>query len=431
MSRRAVITGMGVVSPLGIGKEENWQRLLAGQSGIDRLARLNAEHLPVKIGAEVKNFNPKQFITDRKALRLSFLNVHLGLAAAKFAVEDAALPLDKINPTRFGAVIGSGGGGFDDGPGYEDLNEPILRSWDEEEKTFDSAKFGEQGVPVAHPLFLLKALPNNAFYYISLLYNIQGENNNIISSYTGGSQAIGDAFRAVRRGDADIMIAGGYDSLLTPNTIFSLHTMNLLSAQEDPAAACRPFDRMRDGMVAGEGAGFVLVEELDHAQARGAKIYAEVVGYGNASSAYHIYQPAPDGEGVRRAIQRALEDAQLDAAAVGWVNADGIATQESDRAETCALKKVFGERIARLPVSATKSMTGHLGSASGAIESVYSILALGQGLLPPTINYSHPDPDCDLDLVTGQPREKQIDAALTINQGIGGQCTALMFKKFS
>ena len=232
---------------------------------------------------------------------------------AKLAVDDAALPLDKVDPTRFGAVIGSGGGGFDDGPGYEDLNEPILRSWDEEEKTFDSAKFGEQGVPVAHPLFLLKALPNNAFYYISLLYNIQGENNNIISSYTGGSQAIGDAFRAVRRGDADIMIAGGYDSLLTPNTIFSLHTMNLLSAQQDPAAACRPFDRLRDGMVAGEGAGFVLVEELSHAQARGAQIYAEIVGYGNASSAYHIYQPAPDGEGIRRAVKRALEDAQLEA----------------------------------------------------------------------------------------------------------------------
>lgn len=422
---------MGVVSPLGIGKEENWQHLLAGQSGIDRLARLNAEHLPVKIGAEVKNFNPKQFISDRKALRLSFLNVHLGLAAAKLAVDDAALPLDKLDPTRFGAVIGSGGGGFDDGPGYEDLNEPILRSWDEEEKTFDSAKFGEQGVPVAHPLFLLKALPNNAFYYISLLYNIQGENNNIISSYTGGSQAIGDAFRAVRRGDADIMIAGGYDSLLTPNTLFSLHTMHLLSVQEDPALACRPFDRMRDGMVAGEGAGFVLVEELSHAQDRGAQIYAEIVGYGNASSAYHIYQPAPGGEGISRAVQRALEDAQLQAAAVGWVNADGIATQESDQAEACALKTIFGERIAQVPVSATKSMTGHLGSASGAIESVYTIMALGRGLLPPTINYRNPDPACALDLVTDQPREQQIEAALTINQGIGGQCTALMFKKYS
>jgi 3-oxoacyl-[acyl-carrier-protein] synthase II len=431
MSRRAVITGMGVVSPLGIGKEENWQHLLAGTSGISRISRLNVEHLPVKLGAEVKNFNPKQFISDRKALRLSFLNVHLGLAAAKLAVDDAALPLDKIDPTRFGAVIGSGGGGFDDGPGYEDLNEPILRSWDEEEKTFDSAKFGEKGVPVAHPLFLLKALPNNAFYYISLLYNIQGENNNIISSYTGGSQAIGDAFRSIRRGDADLMIAGGYDCLLTPNTLFSLHAMNLLSGQEDPATACRPFDFMRDGMVAGEGAGFVLVEELSHAQNRGAQIYAEIVGYGNASSAYHIYQPAPGGDGMSRAILRALADAQLDAAAVGWVSADGIATQESDRAEVCALKTVFGDRLSQLPVSATKSMTGHLGSASGAIESVYAVLALCQGLLPPTINYEHPDPDCALDLVLHQPREKQIAAALSINQGIGGQCTALMFKKYA
>jgi 3-oxoacyl-[acyl-carrier-protein] synthase II len=431
MDRRAVITGMGVVSPLGIGKDENWQQLITGSSGISRLSRLNAEHLPVKLGAEVKNFNPKQFIADRKALRLSFLNVHLGLAAAKLAVDDAALLLDKINPARFGAIIGSGGGGFDDGPGFEDLNEPILRSWDEDEKKFDSAKFGEKGVPVAHPLFLLKALPNNAFYYISLLYNIQGENNNIISSYTGGSQAVGDAFRCIRRGDADIMIAGGYDCLLTPNTLFSLHSMNLLSSREDPAAACRPFDRLRDGMVAGEGAGFIIVEELSHAQQRGAQIYAEVVGYGNASSAYHIYQPAPGGEGMSRAMLRALEDAQLAATEIGWISADGIATQESDRAEACALRTVFGELLSRLPISATKSMTGHLGSASGAIESVYAVQALGYGLLPPTINYANPDPDCPLDLVVQQPREKQIQAALSINQGIGGQCTALIFKKFN
>jgi 3-oxoacyl-(acyl-carrier-protein) synthase len=430
MSRRAVITGMGVVSPIGIGKEENWKHLLEGTSGIERLSRLNAEHLPVKIGAEVKNFNPRQFISDKKALRLSFLNVHLALAAAKLAVDDAAISLDRIDSKRFGAIIGSGGGGFDDGPGFEDLNEPILRSWVEEDKKFDSAKFGELGVPVAYPLFLLKALPNNAFYYISLFYNIQGENDNIVSSYTGGSQAIGDAFRSIRRGDADIMIAGGYDSLLTPNTIFSLHTLQLLSAQADPTRACRPFDLLRDGMVAGEGAAFVIVEELSHAQQRGARIYGEVTGYGNASSAYHIYRPSPTGEGVSRAVQRALADAGAVPETIDWINADGISAKESDRAEAYALKTVFGERLAQIPVSATKSMTGHLGAASGAVESIYSMLALQNGVLPPTINYEQPDPDCQLDLVSQKPREKTIETAITLNQGIGGQCTALLFKKF-
>jgi 3-oxoacyl-(acyl-carrier-protein) synthase len=429
MNKRAVITGMGVVSPIGIGKEENWKHLLDGRSGIEHFSRLGTEHLPVTLGAEVKNFNPKQYITDRKALKLSFFSVHLALAAAKLAVDDAALPLENLDPTRFGAIIGSGGGGFDDGPGFEDLNEPILRSWVEDEKKFDSAKFGAEGVPIAYPLFLLKALPNNAFYYISLFYNIQGENDNIISSYTGGSQAIGDASRAIRRGDAEIIIAGGYDSLITPNTIYSLHTLNMLSAQSDPQSACRPFDLLRDGTVAGEGAGFVIVEELSHAEKRGAQVFAEVVGYGNAASAYHIYNPSPTGEGMSRAIQRALEDARLRTEAIDWINADGIATQESDRAEAYALKTVFGERIAGIPVSATKSMTGHLGAASGAVESVYSISALQQGVLPPTIHYSQPDPDCALNLVTNTPREQAITSALTINQGIGGQCTALIFKK--
>jgi 3-oxoacyl-[acyl-carrier-protein] synthase II len=226
------------------------------------------------------------------------------------------------------------------------------------------------------------------------------------------------------------MIAGGYDSLLTPNTIFSLHTLQLLSAQTEPAHACRPFELSRDGMVAGEGAAFVIVEELSHAQQRGAHIYGEIAGYGNASSAYHIYNPSPTGEGMSRAVQRALADAGLASESVDWINADGIATKESDRAEAYALKAVFGERLTQIPVSATKSMTGHLGSASGAVESIYSMLALQHGTLPPTINYEQPDPDCPLDLVRRSPREKTIETALTVNQGIGGQCTALIFKKF-
>lgn len=426
---RAVITGIGIISPLGIGKQENWHHLVKGTSGINKLSRLSTSQLPVTIGAEVTNFDPKKYIADRKALKLSFFNVHLALAAAKLAVEDAGIELEKIDPTRFGAIIGSGGGGFDDGPGFEDLNEPILQSWVADQKRFDSSKFGEQGLAGAYPLFLLKALPNNAFYYISLFYNIQGTNDNIISSYTGGAQAIGDAFRAIRRGDADIIIAGGYDSLITPNTILSLYTLNQLSANEDPSEACRPFDLLRDGMIAGEGAGFLIIEEITHAQKRGAPMYAEVIGYGNASSAYHIYNPCPLGTGIERAVLGALKDAAMAPAEIDGVNADGIATKASDKAEACAYKKVFESSLSEIPVSATKSMTGHLGSASGAVEAAYSILSLINAVLPPTINYKNADPDCNINLVKNTAQEKKIKTALTVNQGIGGQTTALLFKK--
>lgn len=429
MHRRVVITGIGIVSPLGIGKEENWQQLLEGKCGIEPLARISTAHLPVTLGAEVKNFKPQKFIADRKAINLSFLNVHLALAAAKLAVEDAAIKTENIDPARFGAIIGSGGGGFDDGPGFKDLNEPILKSWSEDKKTFDSSKFGQEGIPAAYPLFLLKALPNNAFYYISLFYNIQGDNDNIISSYAGGSQAIGDAFRSVRRGDAEIMIAGGYDSLITPNTIFSLNALDLLSQQKLPTEACRPFDRLRDGTVAGEGAGFLIVEELSHAQNRGASIYAEIIGYGSASSAYHLYNPCPSGRGISAAISKALKDAGLRPSEIDWICADGMATQASDRAEAYAIREVFLENSTQIPVSATKSLTGHLGTAAGSVEAAYSVLALHYAKLPPTINFKTPDPDCRLALVADSPLEKQITTALSITQDLGGQCAVLIFRK--
>ncbi len=429
MEKRAVITGMGVVSPIGIGNEENWSSLIKGTSGIENFARLHAEHLPVQFGGEVKNFNPKEFINDRKAVRLTFHNVHLALAAAKLAYDDCGLEPDQVDPTRFGAIIGSGGGGFDDGPGFEDLNEPILRAWDEENQRFDSAKFGEHGVSIAYPLFLLKALPNNAFYYISLLYNIQGENDNIVSSYTGGAQAIGDAFRSIRRGLADVIIAGGYDSLLTPNTVFSLDSCKLLSKSSDPRAACRPFDHRRDGMIAAEGAGFMVIEDLEHAEKRGAKIYAEVVGYGNASSAFHMYNPDPEGKGLRHAINRSLDDAGLTPESIDWICADGISTRESDRAEAGAVKAVFQDRTSSIPVSATKSMTGHMGSGTSAAESIYSVMALNADTMPATLNHTEPDQDCDLQIITGTPLEKPITTALNLNQGIGGQSTALIFQK--
>ncbi len=431
MKKRAVITGIGVVSPIGVGAAENWQNLLSGASGIGRFSKINADHLPVSLGAEVTDFDPRRFIKDRKTIRLTFFNVHLALAAAQLAVEDAGIDFEACDPTRLGAIVGSGGGGFDDGPGVEDLSEPILQSWDEENQRFDSARFGEKGIPIAYPLFLLKALPNNAFYYISLKYNIQGENDNIVSSYTGGAQAVGDAMRAIRRGLSDIIIAGGYDSLITPNTIFGLDSFHLLSHSDSPADACRPFDRTRSGSVAGEGAGFLVIEEYEHARRRGAHIYAEVAGYGNSSSAYHLYNPDPDGSGIVRSARRSLEDAESPLESIDWTCADGLATPDADRAEARALSAVFGDLAGEVPVSAHKSLTGHTGSGAGAIESIYTALAISKGIIPPTYHCEQPDDDCRLNIITGEPVKKQLRAAMNITQGLGGQSTALVFKRVS
>ncbi len=429
MEKRAVITGMGAVTPVGIGAQENWESLMAGRSGIGPFTIIAPEHLPVKLAAEVKDFDAKQFIPDRKTIKLTFRNVHLALAAARLAFEDSGIQKGQVPSHRLGGIIGSGGSGSDDGPGAEDMKEPILKSWNEETQTFDSSLFGKDSVHLTYPLFLLKALPNNAFYYISLEYNIQGENDNIVSSYSGGSQAIGDAFRAVRRGLADVIIAGGYDSLLTPATIFSLDSFGLLSKQEDPARASRPFDRDRSGMVVGEGAAFVIVEELEHARRRGATIYAEIAGYGNAASAYHMYKPDPSGKGIINAVSRALREANLAPGEIDWICADGTGTPESDRAEALALHTVFQNDIASIPVSATKSMTGHIGSGAGAAESIYCLMAMRSSMLPPTINYETGDDDCPLAIVAGAAQQCRVDVALNINQGIGGQATALVFKK--
>lgn len=431
MAKRAVITGLGVVTPIGIGNSVNWESLVTGSSGIAAFAGLNPKNLPVSMAAQVKDFDPKRLLKDRKTVRLTFHSVHLALVAAEIAMQDSAIASGTVRPDRFGAILGSGGGGFDDGPGIEELNEPILRAWDEGGQRFDSALFGEKGIPVAYPLFLLKALPNNAFYYISLKYNIQGENDNIVSSFSGGAQAIGDAFRSIRRGLADVFIAGGYDSLVTPNTVFSLDSFGLLSKGKTPETSCRPFDASRDGTVAGEGAGFLIIEELEHAKKRGATIYAEVAGYGNASSAYHICRPDPEGGGVERAVKRALEDAQLSTRSIDWICADGFATQESDSAEAGALINVFKEDILTTPVSGLKSFTGNMGSASGAAEAVYSVMAINRGVIPATLFLKQVDSSFSLNLVRDKAVEKEVNTVLSVNQGIGGQAVALVIKKFN
>lgn len=431
MRRRAVVTGLGMVTPLGIGKEETWRNLIAGKSGIEKISRLSTEEVSINIGGEVKDFKANRFIKNRKALKLSFHSVHLAIAAAKLAVDDAGLKVEDVNPARFGCFIGSGGGGYEDGPGFPDLIEPLLKSWSEEKGKFDPLKFGKDSITNTYPLFLLKTLPNNAFYYISLLYNIQGENDNIIASFTGGSQGIGDAARTIIRGTTDIAIAGGYDSLLLPATLFSFNKLELLSKNSNPKEACRPFDSNRDGMVLSEGAGMVIIEEMSHAKERGAPIYAEILGYGNSSSAHHLFQPCPSGSGINIALKKSLNDAEIEPSAIDYINADGIGTTVSDRAETSAIKNVFGSHAYQIPISSTKSMMGHLGTGAGAVELIICTLAMQENILPPTINYETPEPDCDLDYVPNQARSEEIHTALSINQGLGGQCTCLIIRKVS
>jgi 3-oxoacyl-[acyl-carrier-protein] synthase II len=425
--RRAVITGVGVVSPLGFGKEENWEALKTGKAGLQNITLFDPTPFPVKNAGEVKNFDLSKYGIDRRILKLTFRSVHLALAAAKMAFNDAGLTVGMVDPPRFGAVIGSGSGGFEDGPGFEDSVEILKNSWNENK--FNVHRFGELLEGGIYPLFLIKTLPNNAFFYISSLYKIQGENNNIISPFTGGSQAIGDAARIIQRGDAEVMLAGGYDTLIFPGVIFSYHSLNLLSTRGGAQGVFSPFDLQRDGFVLGEGAGIVILEEYSHALKRNAKIYAEVTGYRNTTSAYHLYQPCPQGSGIIAAARGALEEAGIHAQDIDYINADGIATVQSDRAETMAYKEVLGDDAHRIPISSTKSMTGHLGAASGAVELIYCILTMEHGLIPPTINYHNFDPECDLDYVPNQARPKEVNVALSINQGFSGQTTALIIQR--
>jgi 3-oxoacyl-[acyl-carrier-protein] synthase II len=427
--RRAVITGLGVISPLGTGKEENWEALMMGRSGVGKITLFDPTPFPVKNAGEIKSFDPSEHGIDRRILKLTFRNVRLALAAAKMAFNDAGLTVGMVDPARFGAVIGSGGGGYEDGPGFEDSAEILKNSWDERYAQFDIHRFGSLLEGEIYPLFLIKTLPNNAFFYISSLYRIRGENNNIVSSFTGGSQAIGDAARAIQRGDADVMMAGGYDSMVFPSTIFSYHCLNLLSTRGEGYGILSPFDLERDGFVLGEGAGMLIIEEHSHALSRNARIYAEVIGYGNTTSAYHLYHPCPQGSGITAAVKGALKEAGLRGNEIDYINADGIATVESDRAETLAYKEVLGDHSYHTPISSTKSMTGHLGTASGAAELIYCIMAMESGLIPPTINYQNFDPECDLDYVPNQARRKEVKVALSVNQGFAGQTTALIVQR--
>ncbi|MCX7886308.1 MAG: beta-ketoacyl-ACP synthase II [Verrucomicrobiae bacterium] len=410
-SRRVVITGLGVVSPVGSELERFWQNLLAGRSGIGPVTRFDTSDYDCKIGGEVKDFNPELFMPPKEVRRTDRFT-HYAVGAAKMAIADAGLDLAKENPNRVGVLVGSGIGGM----------ETI------EEQAFILFEKGPQRVsPFMIPMLII----NMASGYISMLLGVKGPNLAVVTACATATHAIGEAFRIIQHGEADVMLAGGSEAAITRLGYAGFSSMRALSTRNhEPQRASRPFDKGRDGFVMGEGAGVCILESLDHALARDARIYCEIAGYGITADAYHMSAPAPEGEGAARAMAAALQDAQLRPNQVDYINAHGTSTPVGDKCETAAIKTVFGQHARRLAVSSTKSMTGHLLGAAGAIETAVCALAIRDQIVPPTINYEEPDPECDLDYVPNQARQMKVNVCLNNSLGFGGHNATLLVKKF-
>jgi 3-oxoacyl-[acyl-carrier-protein] synthase II len=411
--RRVVITGLGAITPLGHNVNELWEGLINGKSGIDIIKRFDpvAYNLPVHIAGEVKDFDPTKYLDPKDAKRMSDF-VKFSMVAAKEAVADSGLELDKINHEKAGVIIGTGIGGLRD---IENQQQVLL----------------EKGARRVSPFFIPSGIANMASGYVSIEFGFKGPNTCVVTACATGTHAIGDAFKIIQRGDADIMIAGGAESAITPLGIAGFANMKALSTRNDePQKASRPFDAERDGFVMGEGAATIVLEELEHALARGADIYAEVVGYGMTGDAYHITAPCADADGAIRVITMAMNDARVNPDEVDYINAHGTSTPLNDKVETLAIKEIFGERAYQLKISSIKSMIGHLLGAAGAVEAVATVLTIKNGIIPPTINYEHPDPDCDLDYVPNKAVEYPVKVAISNSFGFGGTNACLVFKEY-
>ena len=407
---RVVITGLGVVAPCGIGIETFWQNLITGVSGVGPITRFDASRHDCRIAGEVKGFDPLQWL-DKKEARKMDLFIHFAVAAAQMAVEDAGLKVTSEEAERVGVFVGTGMGGV---PALEESHRILM----------------EKGPSRISAYFIPSIITNLASGQISMRYGMKGPNSCVCTACATGNHAIGDAFRLVARGNADVMVAGGTEAVITPLTIGGFSAMRALSTRNDePTRASRPFDKDRDGFVMGEGSGVMILESLEHARQRGARIYAEIVGYGMSADAYHITQPAPDGEGAARSMALALADGAVRPAEVDYINAHGTSTPTGDVNETQAIKTVFGEHARKVAVSSTKSMTGHLLGAAGGVESVITVLTILHGQVPPTINYEVPDPECDLDYVPNTARLLPVRTALTNSFGFGGTNASLVFRK--
>jgi 3-oxoacyl-[acyl-carrier-protein] synthase II len=410
-ARRVVLTGIGLVSPLGVGTEKNWRALIGGVSGIGPITRFDASRHATRFAGEAREFDPLVFI-DRKEARKMDLFIQLAVGAAHLAVEDSGISPGDLEGEQTGTYIGSGIGGL---ASIEEWHKVLL----------------EKGPERVSPFFLVQTIVNEASGQVSIRYRAKGPNSATATACSTGTHAIGDSFRMIARGDADVMIAGGAEAPLTALSIAGFNAMKAISERNDePQKASRPFDARRDGFVMGEGAGVVILEELGRALKRNARIYCEVVGYGMTSDAYHVAAPAPDGDGAVRVMKRALEDAGVRPEDVQYINAHGTSTPYNDKTETLAVKKVFGANAARVGISSTKSMTGHLLGAAGGLEAGISALCLFHQIMTPTINYEFPDPECDLDYVPNKARPAEIVYALSNSFGFGGTNGALLLKKF-
>jgi 3-oxoacyl-[acyl-carrier-protein] synthase II len=411
LSRRVVVTGIGLISPVGIGTWANWEALCAGTSGIGPITRFDASAFSTRFAGEVKNFDPLQFI-EKKELKKMDIFIQLAVAASQFAMDDSGLQVTAENAARVGVFIASGIGGFTT---IEREHKALL----------------EGGPRKISPFFIPSAIINLASGQVSIRFGAKGPNSATCTACTASAHAVGDAFEIIKRGAADAMIAGGSEAAICAMGVGGFGALRALSTRNDePSRASRPFDRGRDGFVLGEGAGVLVLEALEHAIARGAPIYAEMAGYGMSADAYHMTAPSEDADGAYRVMMAAIESAEVAPPAVDYINAHGTSTPHNDRIETLAIRRAFGDHADKLAVSSTKSMTGHLLGAAGGLEAGITVLAVHQQKVPPTINLDDPDPDCDLDYVPGKAREMPIRYALSNSFGFGGTNGALLFKKY-
>lgn len=412
MSNRVVITGLGVISPVGIGKDAFWNSLIEGKSGIGKITLFDATDYAAQIAGEVKDFNPTDYI-DRKEARHMDRYAQFAVAAAKLAFEDSGMDLEKEDRDRIGTYIGAGIGGID----------TMHQSY---EKLFS------KGPSRISPFFIPMMIANLAAGQVAISFGLHGPSECVVTACATGTNCIGDAFRLIQQGEADVMVAGGTEAAVSPAAVAGFAAMKALCMDhnDDPEHASRPFDKNRSGFVMGEGAGLVILESLEHAKARGAHIYAEIVGYGTNSDAYHVTSPAPDGAYQAKCMKLALDDAGLKPDAVDYINAHGTSTHLNDEGETKAIKEIWGDAAKDVSVSSIKSMTGHLLGAAGGVEAIATVLAVEKDLMPPTINYETPDEGLDLDYVPNKAREKKIRAAISNNFGFGGHNACIAFKKY-
>nr|WP_096156967.1 beta-ketoacyl-ACP synthase II [Bacillus sp. FJAT-45066] len=410
MKKRVVVTGIGAVTPIGNDANTTWESAINGVSGVGALTRVDSGQFPTKVAAELKDFNPENFMDKKEARRMDRFTQY-AMAASLMAVKDANLDINESNAPRVGVWIGSGIGG--------------METFENQYKTFL-----EKGPRRVSPFFVPMMIPDMATGQVSIALGAKGVNSCTVTACATGTNCIGDAFKVIQRGDADVMVTGGTEAPLTDISFAGFSSAKALSTNPDPKTASRPFDANRDGFVMGEGSGILILEELEYALARGAKIYAEIVGYGSTGDAHHITAPAPAGEGGARAMKMAIDDAGLSPNEMDYVNAHGTSTEYNDKYETMAIKEVLGDHAYNVSISSTKSMTGHLLGAAGGVEAIFTIKAIETGIIPPTINLVTPDPECDLDYVPNIAKTKEVRVAMSNSLGFGGHNATIVFKRF-